>query len=240
MNSILFNQEFLSDNVLLISGTLVLSLSLAGVFYILQSRGYIFNHDTTSSTSDSTSGTVEGIESVSEDSNKGDSTLKSNVDNEISPLPTSGQSDDPSLEVTPKSKTVELSNNEDETLSEHSEHTSTSSSSSSSSKTVQSDYFRKNDDKDQNIDHVDTVSDYKTAIDNGSVLDDKISSDKDVQNISDNSSISLVRKILDMTNKYNDKLDKLRSDINSIYVEKYNRLYQKSLELINNNNALIK
>src|ERR1700741_3913799 len=203
MNSILFNQEFLSDNVLLISGTLVLSLSLAGVFYILQSKRYIFNHDAT----------TEGPESVIDESNKGDPTLKSNVVDETIPLPTSSQSDDPSLEMTPKSKSAELSNNEDETLSEHSEHTSTSSSSSSSSRTIDSDYFRKIDDKDQNIDHVDTVSDYKTAIDNGSVLEDKIYSDKDVQTINVDSSRKLIDEILDLTNKYNDNLDNLRKDI---------------------------
>lgn len=242
MNLTIFSQDVISVNVLLIGG--VLALSLSGLFYILHSRGYIFNDDELSRGSSTASS--ESINDKSKDGVSTPDSPKENVIDETSPLPTLGKSDDPSLEETPKGKTVELSHDDDDTSSEH------SSSSLSSSRTINSDYLKNNDQPSLSggeiIDEVETVSDYKSALDNSMLLTNKSYSDKDIQTInvetisSSNHTISvepsLISTLIDMNNKYNDDIDKLRNSINEIYSKKVDDLYDLNLKLIEQNKSM--
>lgn len=242
MNKTMFSPDVLSDNVLLLGG--ILAFSLAGMFYILQYKNYIFNDDELS--------TAESLNNEIKDVVETPDSPKANVVDETSPLPSPsafGKSDDPSLEITPKGKSVELSNDDDETLSEHS---STSSSSSSSSRTVNSDFFRNNDQPlgvvGESIDYVERVSDYKSALDSSILLNDKTYFDKEIQTMNvdtissstQTSSVepSILKTLIDTINQNDEKLDKLRKEINQIYSKKVDELYGLNLKLIDQNKSM--
>jgi|ERR1700730_8592090 len=234
MNLTIFHQDVFSVNMLLIGG--VLALSLSGIFYILQSRGYIFNHDELSAPSAGAGNESSTANDKSKDGVETPDLPKSNVVDETSPLPTFGKTDDPSLEVTPKGKPVELSNDEDETLSEHSSTSSTSSS--SSSKTIYSNYFKNKDPKSESdpIDLVETVSDYKSELDSGSnTMSTDSTQEPTITSIFEN----YIKSMTELNNEHNSKVIELRNEINNTQTEitqyimnKYEILVEKHKDLL--------
>jgi hypothetical protein len=166
-----FSQDVFSNNVLLIGVGGVFVISLAGIYYVLQSRGYIFNHDIVS---------PEDIEILPADNTK-DSTKDNVSGGESSSLPTfgSGGSEEPSLEMTPKGNITQLKDEEEETPKprkyKYFEDDVDSQFSDSTSRSIKS--------NTSIIDKVESVSEYRTALESGSISDIKVYSEKEVQTI---------------------------------------------------------